>query len=133
MDSTTEFAFGVILVSVLIYLTRESINRWKNRNIPIYRTIHGGTFGGYQRIAFHIHPKRRANKFIRLTCPGYLMIRERDFGHSDFSPELEIDCLTLDSSDIDRMWPEEVLFKSISSPPAPLIPVFTSRESYSPM
>ena len=114
--TTSLLLAGIALIGT--WFTFQKVRKsLKQRYLPIYSQKHMVTFAGYQKIQLRFHPKRGMNTSMHLTCPGYTMVRECELGHKDFSPKLEIHCLTLCSSNADSSWTEDILFKSTTSVP----------------
>lgn len=111
-------SFLLITTSVLvsmIYAFHRLRQYFQLRDLPFYRQMQDGFFAGYHKIHFSFYPKRGMNKRMLLTCPGFVMLRERELGHGDFSPEVEIHCSSLCDSDKDSRWSEDILFKPVGS------------------
>ena len=112
-------ATGIILCGiggVGLTIGLRYLNAWqKSQKLPYIHTARRDPFSGYQKMVIYFHPAPGMHTHLRMTCPGFLLMRESDFGHGDFSSELEINCSTLYESDPDSHWTEAVLFKPISS------------------
>ena len=131
------FSTALLIAATALFSMTYAFHRLRKhfqlRSLPEYHLSYAGTFAGHHKIHFSFHPKRAMNKRMILTCPGFVMIRERELSHGNFSPEVEIHCSTLCDSNKDSRWPEDILFKPVGAThgrPSPKLVADTENPSF---